>query len=395
MQSIVATPDQAMLDEMRADIEIYKKVRKENDECDKAIALNRRHIMPFMFYISRKQVEVETKDEKGAITKAEEHIINADNAKDVISFLTGDGLFYKIDPSNPNYVENENYKLSYPFDALKYNLAHYIDVNEFRFENIQKCASSGILHIRGKEQYFSMKYVSMHDDEVKKSLGCLQLLTLSGYIVPSLEKGVFEGLDSLNTLGLSCRSLRSIDLGAFNGLNNLKELHMSRTSLSSSLKPGLFAGLSNLIKLNLSHNKFTSLKPGLFEGLSSVIKLNLSDNQITEIEQGVFEGLSSVTKLNLSGCKLTSLEPGAFAGLSSVTDLDLSDNQITEIEKGVFEGLSSLKSLALYENQITEIKPGAFEELSSLTELNLSRNKINFSPLEALRERYQNIKIVS
>ncbi|QEK37969.1 leucine-rich repeat domain-containing protein [Candidatus Cytomitobacter indipagum] len=288
MQSMVAAPDEVMIDMMKEDIEVYQKVREENDANHQAIALNRKSVLPFMFCASKKQVAIETKDERGVITKTEEIIICEDNAKDAISFLIGKDLFYRIDPSDPNYVENEEYKLSYPFDALKYSLASYIDVNNFEY-----------VYHNGrsmKKEYFGMKYISMHDDETKESMKGLEKLDLRNAFITSLKPGTFVGLSSLESILLYGNQITSIEPGAFVGLDSLKQI-------------------------DLRANKTTSLKPGTFVGLSSLESILLYGNQITSIEPGVFVGLDSLKQIDLRANKTTSLKPGTFVGLSSLESI--------------------------------------------------------------------------
>ncbi|QEK38072.1 leucine-rich repeat domain-containing protein [Candidatus Cytomitobacter indipagum] len=309
MQSMVAAPDEAMIDMMKKDIAIYQKVRKEND---KDILKSRKNVYSFLWTMNEKRNEL---DAKGV----ESQYINKDVEKIIASFLIGiNGLFCKIDPSDPNYVENEEYKLSYPFDTLKYSLASYIDVSAFKYVDYNRRYM--------KKECFNIKYISMHYDKFKERL------------------------------------------------KNLKKLDL-RNTLITTIEPGMFEGLSSLEMLDLSGNQITSIEPGIFEGLSSLKILDLSHNQIIEIKPGIFEELINLTELYLYGNQITLIKSGVFEELSSLTKLDLSRNQIASVESGVFEKLSNLKMLYLSRNNFSSISE-KLKELNVLTDFILYKNQI-------------------
>ncbi|CAI9732351.1 adhesion G-protein coupled receptor G6-like isoform X2, partial [Octopus vulgaris] len=72
----------------------------------------------------------------------------------------------------------------------------------------------------------------------------------------------------------------------------------------STIKEGLFTGLSNLKSLNLWDNNIATIKEGTFMGLSNLKELDLSDNNIATINEGAFTGLSNLKEFNLKNNNL-------------------------------------------------------------------------------------------
>ena len=208
----------------------------------------------------------------------------------------------------------------------------------------------------------------------------LTWLSLINNSITVLPAGVFAGLSQVISLDLRGNRLTTIKTGAFNGLSSLTKLDLryitGHRGYLKTIEPGAFKGLSNLTSLSLVDNKLATLSTDTFEGLSQVISLALRGNQLITIKTGAFNGLSSLTKLDLryiTGHRgyLKTIEPGAFKKLSNLTSLSLVDNKLATLSTDTFEGLAKVTSLALRGNQLITIKTGAFNGLSSLTKLDL------------------------
>ena len=84
------------------------------------------------------------------------------------------------------------------------------------------------------------------------------------------------------------------------------------------LRPGSFASLSNLRRLDISRNKFTILSNNAFVGLESLELLNCSSNQFVHTPSASLHPLESLRRLDLSNNQLGQLAPGEFAGRLSL-----------------------------------------------------------------------------
>jgi len=135
--------------------------------------------------------------------------------------------------------------------------------------------------------------------------------------------------------------------------------------------PGSLGKLTQLTKLNLSHNKLNTLPESLGQ-LTQLTELNLSSNKLTTLPESLGQ-LTQLTELNLSGNKLTTL-PESLGQLTQLTELYLSHNKLTTLPN-LLGQLSQLKVLNLSYNKLTKL-PESLEQLSQLQLLDLSGNKL-------------------
>ena len=178
-------------------------------------------------------------------------------------------------------------------------------------------------------------------------------------------------------LSLDDNSLTALPEGIFRGLGNLERLDMSGNSIGA-LPEGVFQGLGRLELLDLWGNPFRELPDGVFQGLDSLETLYLNRNHLQELPEGIFRGLDSLKILFLTSNSLLRLPPGIFRGLDSIEGLYLSRNGLTELPEGLFEGLDTLKSLSLYRNNLLGSLPrGIFDGLDSLSALTLQDNDLS------------------
>ena len=104
----------------------------------------------------------------------------------------------------------------------------------------------------------------------------------------------------------------------------------------SSLKPGDFAGLTNLYDLILERNALSSLPAGIFDGLTALEALNLSNNALTAngLRSDLFDKLTALEALRLGGNTLTNLRSGLFDPLTALTLLELTAASLTSLSRG-------------------------------------------------------------
>ena len=130
------------------------------------------------------------------------------------------------------------------------------------------------------------------------------------------------------------------------------------------------------IQLVAPHSRVESLKPGDFAGLSNVRQMYIFHQpRLSELPTGVFEGLTGLEELWMHQNKgITALPARAFRGLPRLRVLSLNGNGLTSLEPGAFEGLQSLESLILQNNRLSNFPFDEFEALPALTHLYLSKN---------------------
>lgn len=115
-------------------------------------------------------------------------------------------------------------------------------------------------------------------------------------------------------------------------------------NLLTTVPTNAFAGLTQLVELDLSHNELSELEPGAFRGLGSSLQfLDLSSNKLGNLTPDAFEGLRARANLTNNpwhcNCNLqmamprVDLEPASLTGVVCHT---------SEPEKIGVEGLAFL-----------------------------------------------------
>lgn len=146
--------------------------------------------------------------------------------------------------------------------------------------------------------------------------------------------------------------------------------------------PNEIFGMSQLISLDLYHNRLTSLPESIKE-LQNLTALGLSHNQLIHLPESITK-LQNLTSLGLTGNLLTSL-PDSIIELQNLTWLGLSLNQLVNLPESITK-LRNLLSLNLGHNQLTTL-PEAITSLQNLVSLDLSYNQLEIlpEPITALR----------
>ena len=112
---------------------------------------------------------------------------------------------------------------------------------------------------------------------------------------PEVRDALLVRVRTVNA-GLSCAQVTTTHLGALTGTLSLPGRGIR------ALRPGDFAGLTNVTALDLGGNEMTSLPAGVFAGLDDTLtSLDLSDNDLVSLPARLFEQLTGLTALTLSG----------------------------------------------------------------------------------------------
>ncbi|XP_055347510.1 protein slit-like [Paramacrobiotus metropolitanus] len=108
-------------------------------------------------------------------------------------------------------------------------------------------------------------------------------------------------------------------------------------------------------------------------------QLLLNDNRISKLERlGIFKGVPQLFRIDLSNNMVSSIAENAFEGATSLVDLNLASNDLRHLNASMFSGqLDNLRSLSFYDNQIACISSGTFDMLPQLHSLNLLNNPLH------------------
>ena len=200
-----------------------------------------------------------------------------------------------------------------------------------------------------------------------------QSLDMPSENIGSLKSGDFAGLTNLVTLNLAANTFTTLPADVFSGLTSLTDLVLNSGALSS-IDARAFSGLTTLTALKLERNDLIALPGTVFSGLSALKTIDLQENDLTMLPANVFSGLSALIGLTLNGNDLGSLPPGLFSGLSALSTLQLHGNELSSLPAGLFSGLSALTKLHLHDNDLSSLPDGLLSGLTALSTLKLGDN---------------------
>ncbi|XP_078355790.1 uncharacterized protein LOC144640553 [Oculina patagonica] len=212
-------------------------------------------------------------------------------------------------------------------------------------------------------------------------------LALNYNKIETIPNGTFAGLPQLILLDLTGNRLRELHKGAFDGLYSLEKLDLYSNGLRY-IEEGTFQDLENLVFLMAFDNKLREIQRGTFAGLRGLVLLYLEENEKETIEEGSFLNVPGIENIKLKSNKLQRVAKGSLDGLRGLYSLELSYNRISFIEDAAFKDLTNMVYLELSSNSLTKIGAKTFEGLNSTTFINLANNTINQIDDEAFKDLY-------
>ncbi|XP_029455758.1 leucine-rich repeat and transmembrane domain-containing protein 2 [Rhinatrema bivittatum] len=126
--------------------------------------------------------------------------------------------------------------------------------------------------------------------------------------------------------------------------------------------------------LLLFNNKLNMLTGSVFANLSALRYLDLSHNFLDMLPRDVFSDLSNLTDLHLRNNSIRTLDKTLLEATVPLRRLDLALNGISQLPLGLFDELSALRLLSLRSNRLQNLDRETFEPLVSLQKLQLGDN---------------------
>ena len=130
---------------------------------------------------------------------------------------------------------------------------------------------------------------------------------------------------NLENKGLtSLEGLQQID-----HLRDATQLNL-RNNLFKQIPAQAFAGLPNLMLLELSYNKIKTIEAHAFADLSSLLSLWLYKNKLIKLPEGLFDTMNNCVIFFLASNKLRALPVTLFKNIPACQQLVLDDNYFPE-----------------------------------------------------------------
>ena len=244
-------------------------------------------------------------------------------------------------------------------------------------------------------QNYKSKINNINENNPSKSFLFLKninnILTEITSIKNKIEK-IYQIIDYKNEEFNQDYYFKEIKVKLMNTKDKTK-LHLNNKLYNNQIFDSLYKfDLSNIKKLNLSHNIITSIKNlGKIKSIN-LEKLDLSNNRITDIsflQNTNFPKLKEFWLYNNEISDISSLDKTSYKNLEI---LSLSDNNIKDIKVLINCNFVNLKVLNLENNIIDDLSPLEKVKFYKLEKLGLNNNKIvdihfletNFFPLKEL-----------
>lgn len=189
-----------------------------------------------------------------------------------------------------------------------------------------------------------------------------------------INSAMFEGLSSLRYLDLTTNRVTNIE-EAFVDLVSLEQLNM-RDNLLPRLTTKSFTGLYKVQYLNLDSNRITSIEVGTFQFLTNLARLIVSNNPFTTLSRLDFFG----SRLQYIDVSKVGLQRVPQSLTRYVRDLRLAKNNLTHIRLGDLDSYPYLGLLVLDDNSLVDIESDALGRQEYLARLWLNGNRLQQIP---------------
>lgn len=215
---------------------------------------------------------------------------------------------------------------------------------------------------------------------------------------------------TVRTINLLCQEskIAVLENNFISNMQALTKFQVDRCNLST-IEPGAFSNLSNLLEISIQDNPLTHISAGVFHLVPSIRLLELFYNRIKTVEDRAFANLPNLEHISLelnrldhmkvewftntTNIKLFSIghnfirkiPQNMFHGWKDLNTIDFTNNRISSIEDETFDNsLSKLKFLIFHQNRLTSFNPKAISNSLYIEFLTISANLLNYLPSEFL-----------
>ena len=177
----------------------------------------------------------------------------------------------------------------------------------------------------------------------------------------------------------------------------LIDLSLSNNRIHS-LPAVLFSHLGNLEDLDLSFNPLGEMDDNTSTAIGSIVSLhylNLQECELSFLPDKLLSGLTQLLRLDISGNYFTTVDPRIRLA-PSLASLVLDNNHIQILDHTSFEGLENVRNLSVSENlYFSRIEKDTFTPLLNLEDLRIIKNpSLNWIHPEAWPTNEDNLEVM-
>ena len=228
-------------------------------------------------------------------------------------------------------------------------------------------------------------------------------LNLPSLDIKNFTKNAFKNVSFTRDLNLYNNSLSKLQDTTFASLTNLEKLNLSHNKISAMRKP--FAHLKNLKHLDLSYNRIKSLEASDFFGLTVSCGIFVKGNNISHMSTKLFKNKLH-RNIPFNKPRQNETKPEVSPSFKQSIKICINDSKLISVEH-----YSEGQKLAIgctsdghYENEFLPLNSSSIErfekgwyklENSSIYHIDLSRNCITRVTSEMLNDLPENISSVN
>lgn len=221
-------------------------------------------------------------------------------------------------------------------------------------------------------------------------LSALKTLNLKSNLISVYSENTFDGLQSIESIDLSNNLMDY--LPKFGNLNKLKYLNFSRNILKEI---GSIENMALLSKLDFSYNQIKNIKSTMFTNTTNLVELNLKHNKLNSFrgfhdkendnkeENSSAEDFPKLKILDLSQNEISYVFPNSFENFEQLWFLDLSSNRFTLFPTEFLKNCKNLRFISLKQNKMKNLNEMNFSNFPHLMKVDLSQNGLEFLPQNA------------
>ncbi|KAJ0183870.1 hypothetical protein K1T71_000293 [Dendrolimus kikuchii] len=203
----------------------------------------------------------------------------------------------------------------------------------------------------------------------------LEELDLGSNLFKYLTSDEFISLKKLKKLKLDGNQLSVVVDNMFGQNRELRVLSLARNRLAL-LAPGALTNLTNLVHLDVSHNKIDRFHLQTFAPVVDSLKtINFSGNNLPLNEIAiVLQILPEIQAVGLANLSLQEIPPNFFIYNEHLVALDISGNKLTNFPYKLLTKTKFLQRLDVSHNKLQTLNEQDLQRLEAIAEINLSKN---------------------